>query len=68
MNITLFALILFAVTYILLIAFQKYRPYIALASAAVFTIIGSTGLFPEFSYTVSDALYNIDWNVLLMII
>ena len=68
MNITLFALILFAVSYILLIAFQKYRPYIALASAAVFTIIGSTGLFPEFSYTVSDALYNIDWNVLLMII
>ena len=68
MNITLFALILFAVTYILLIAFQKYRPYIALASAAVFTIIGSTGLFPEFSYTVSDALSNIDWNVLLMII
>ena len=34
------ALILFAATYILMIVFQKYRPWIALASAAVFIISG----------------------------
>ncbi len=30
------ALILFAVTYILMLVFSKYRPYIALASGIIF--------------------------------
>ncbi|MDO4488619.1 MAG: SLC13 family permease [Eubacteriales bacterium] len=68
MNIlTITALIIFFVTYVLMFTMQKFRPYIALASAAVFVLIGSIGIFPEFSYTVPDALREIDWNVLMMI-
>jgi len=63
----LIAIILFAVTYILMFAFQKIRPYVAIASAAVFVILGSTGILPGFVYTPLDALKQIDWNVLMMI-
>ena len=66
-SLTIAALILFAVTYILMFAFQKIRPYVAIGSAILFVIIGSTGVFPEFHYTAVDALREIDWNVLLMI-
>lgn len=67
MSLTIFAGILFAITYIIMFAFQKIRPYVALASAAIFVLVGSMGIFPEFSYTVIDALNQIDWNVLMMI-
>ena len=53
------AIILFAVTYVLMLTFSKYRPYIALASAAVFVI---TGMLP-----LNQILPNLDFNVLLMI-
>ena len=53
------AIVLFAATYVLMIAFGKYRPYIALASGVVFII---TGMLPLGS--VFEAL---DFNVLLMI-
>ena len=53
------ALILFVVTYGLMMALQKYRPYIALVSAAVFIL---TGMIP-----VRDAFGAIDFNVLMMI-
>ena len=59
--------IIFAVTYILMFAFQKIRPYVALGSAAIFVILGSIGLFPDFKYEFTDALAQIDWNVLMMI-
>ena len=36
----IYAIILFAVTYVLMLAFGKYRPYIALASALVFIVSG----------------------------
>ena len=62
-----FSLILFAVTYVLMFAFQKIRPYVAVGSALIFVIIGSLGIFPEFSYSFSDALSEIDWNVIMMI-
>ncbi|HWR23904.1 MAG TPA: SLC13 family permease [Feifaniaceae bacterium] len=53
------ALILFLVTYVCLIAFPKVRAYIALASAALFVILG---ILP------ADKLFSaIDWNVILMI-
>jgi len=65
---TIFALVLFLITYVLMFAVQKIRPYVALASAAVFVIVGSTGLFPGFRYTFGEALSEIDWNVLLMIV
>lgn len=53
------ALILFAATYVLMLVFGKYRPYIALASAGVFIV---TGMLP-----VDQIIANIDFNVLMMI-
>ena len=55
----LLAIILFAATYVLMISFGKYRPYIALASGALFII---TGMLP-----LGDILPALDFNVLLMI-
>jgi len=53
------AIILFAVTYVLMLTFSKYRPYIALASAVVFI---ATGMLP-----LGKIWGSIDLNVLLMI-
>lgn len=53
------AIILFAVTYVLMLIFSKYRPYIALASGVIFI---ATGMLP-----LADILPSIDFNVLLMI-
>ena len=53
------ALILFAATYVLMLTFSKYRPYIALASAAIFIV---TGMLP-----LGEIWGSIDLNVLLMI-
>ena len=53
------ALILFAVTYVLMLIFGKYRPYIALISGIIFI---ATGMLP-----FSDILSSIDFNVILMI-
>ncbi|MDO4983055.1 MAG: SLC13 family permease [Eubacteriales bacterium] len=66
-SLTLFALILFAVTYILMFSLQKLRPYIAAVSALIFVVVGSLGVFPSFAYTWRDALSQIDWNVIMMI-
>ena len=53
------AIILFAATYVLMIAFGKYRPYIALASGVIFVV---TGMLP-----LGNVLSELDFNVLLMI-
>ena len=53
------AIILFAVTYLLLLAVPKYRAYIALAFATAFVVLGI--LPPE------NVLSAIDWNVIFMI-
>jgi Na+/H+ antiporter NhaD/arsenite permease-like protein len=54
-----YAIILFAITYVLMLAFGKYRAYIALGSAAIFII---SGMLPF------DQIFgSIDFNVLLMI-
>ena len=58
------ALIVFVVTYILMLSFQKIRPYIALGSAAVMLILGALGYF---EMTPLSALKAVDYNVLLMI-
>ncbi len=64
------ALIIFLITYVLMLSFQKYRPYIALGSAAIFIVLGlfngQLGLFRE-ELTVGSALLAVDYNVLLMI-
>ena len=79
--ITITALILFAATYILMMAFQKIRPYVAIGSALIFIALGTiasaspdlfgSGFFnvgeSTYSYGVAQALREIDWNVLMMI-
>ena len=56
----IYAILLFVVTYVLMLAFGKWRPYIALASGALFIL---TGMLP-----VAEIISAIDFNVLLMII
>ncbi len=58
-GIKLFALIVFVLTYILMIAFSKIRPYIALTSAAIFVV---AGLVP-----IGELAGSIDFNVLMML-
>ncbi len=53
------AIILFASTYVLLLSFPKVRAYIALASAAIFVILG---ILP-----ISKVIATVDWNVIFMI-
>lgn len=80
--ITLTALIIFAVTYVLMMAFQKIRPHIVAVSALIFIALGiiatakpdlfGAGFFnlPDgttFQYGISQAIGNIDWNVIMMI-
>ncbi len=55
----LFALILFALTYVLMLVFSNYRTYIALASAAIFIV---SGMLP-----LGKIIPSLDFNVLLMI-
>ena len=52
------ALIIFIITYALLLLFPKYRAYIALASAIIFIIIG---------LPFNEAINAIDLNVIMMI-
>ncbi len=55
----IYALLLFAATYVLMLIFQKFRPVIALCSAAIFVV---TGMLP-----LDKVFGSIDFNVLLMI-
>ena len=55
----IFAMILFAVTYVLMLTFSQYRPYIALASGAIFIV---SGMLP-----IDQIFGAIDFNVLMMI-
>ena len=52
-------ILLFAITYILMLTFSQYRPWIALGSAGIFLL---SGMLP-----LDQVAQNIDWNVLLMI-
>lgn len=53
------AIILFALTYVLMLTFSKYRPYIALVSGLMFIV---SGMLP-----VDQIIGSLDFNVLLMI-
>ena len=59
------AIVLFAVTYILLFALPKYKPYIALCSAVIFSVW--LALNKEVEFTFSTFINAIDFNVLMMI-
>ena len=65
---TVFALILFVLTYVFMFTMQKIRPAIAVFSALIFVAVGSLSVFPDFSYSFGEALGEIDWNVLMMIV
>jgi len=58
-TITVIALVHFLITYVLLLALPKYRPYVALVSALIFVI------YLKFSFV--EVFYAIDWNVILMV-
>ncbi len=58
------ALIVFILTYVLMLSFQNIRPWVALGSAAVMTVLGYMGLF---SMDIGSALGAVDYNVLIMI-
>lgn len=80
-QITIVALVLFAITYLLMMIFQKIRPHIVAVSALIFVILGviasaKPDLFgPDFfttstgtfSYNISQVLSEVDWNVIMMI-
>ena len=53
------AVIVFVLTYVLMLVFQKYRPIIALVSAMIYIAMGVL--------TIPEALAAVDFNVLLMI-
>ena len=53
------ALILFIITYALMIALSEKRPYVALVSAILYVVLG---IMP-----VSQIFTEIDWNVLMML-
>lgn len=55
----LLALVLFLLTYVALLIFANYRAYIALASGALFVILGILPL--------KDVPSAVDWNVIMMI-
>ncbi len=53
------AIILFVITYVLMLSLSKYRTYIALVSGALFIV---SGMLP-----VAEVIPSLDFNVLLMI-
>lgn len=53
------SIIIFALTYVLMLTFSKYRPYIAIASGLVFIV---SGILP-----LDNIFGSIDFNVILMI-
>jgi Na+/H+ antiporter NhaD/arsenite permease-like protein len=55
----LYSIVLFVLTCVLMLAFDRYRPIIALVSAAIFVFTGMLPMECAFSY--------VDWNVLMMI-
>ena len=57
------ALVLFAVTYLLMLRLPQYRPWVALCSAAVFIALGELGMY---DFSLRTALAAVDYNVLLM--
>ena len=53
------ALVLFIITYVLMIALSEKRPYVALISAILYVALG---IMP-----VGQIVHEIDWNVLMML-
>ncbi|MCI2046178.1 MAG: arsenic transporter [Faecalibacterium sp.] len=60
----LVALVLFLLTYVLMLCFSQARQFIALGSALIFVALGSSGVY---DMPLPAALHAVDYNVLLMI-
>lgn len=58
------ALVVFILTYVLMLSFQDLRPWVALGSAAVMVVMGYMGVF---GMNIASALSAVDYNVLIMI-
>ena len=58
------ALIVFILTYVLMLSFQNIRPWVALGSALAMIVMGYMGLF---EMNIGSALGSVDYNVLIMI-
>ena len=61
-SLLIFALALFVITYVLMFSFQQIRPHVAIVSALIFVAVGSLRIFPDFNYTWTDALAEIDYD------
>ena len=59
------AIILFAITYVLLFSLPKYRSYVAFCSAIIFSVWLS--LTPEIDFGIGTVFGAIDFNILMMI-
>ena len=57
------ALSLFVLFYILMLAVQQYRLWVALGGAGAFLLLGKLGVY---DFTLADAARAVDFNVLLM--
>lgn len=66
MSTLIIAIVLFCITYVLLLLVPKYRSWIALASAVVFSIWLSF-ICKDVTFTFADIISAIDFNVLMMI-
>ncbi|MBQ2828262.1 MAG: arsenic transporter [Clostridia bacterium] len=79
---TITALVVFAITYVLMMAFQKIRPHVVVGAALIFVVLGviasvSPSIFGEgffllnsgesYNYGFAQALQETDWNVIMMI-
>lgn len=58
------ALVVFALTYVLMLSFQNLRPWVALGSAAIMVVMGYMGIF---EMDIVSGLKAVDYNVLIMI-
>lgn len=58
----LIPVLLFIVTYVLMIAFADYRHWVALGSAVIFAVLGFLRVIPSV-----DLFGAVDWNILLML-
>ena len=66
MSTLIIALILFVITYVLLFSFPKYRHFVALGSAVVFSLWLSL-ICKDVEFTFKNIISAIDFNVLMMI-
>lgn len=60
----IFALIVFAATYVAMLAWPERRPLAALTGAGIFVVMGQLGVY---ELSLGQALAAVDFNVLLMI-